>query len=312
MRLQSTFQSVALSARQIAPPRLGDRASLLASCVLTALVAGIAWAGTEAQVRPTSGSAAPTAVAGPASGELIGIVFARRALDLEAEIEGQVAEIVVELGQHVNRDRVLLKLASPWLEHELVIVRASVATAQAELDQAILERDLAVQKRERRLQAPDAWSAEERAEIQFAADMAQVQVSLAKAQLEGNQAKADQLAEQLARATVRAPFAGVLSGRYCELGERVAVNSPLLRLISDADLQVRFGIPENLVGRVTLGSDLEAHFPVLNLTVPLKISRLAPEIDLATGMATAEGTLATPPAMQTRVWPGMTVKVLIP
>ena len=264
----------------------------------------------QAQTRPSAGAQPGAGKSASAPVELIGIVFAQRTLNLEAEIDGQIVTILAELGQRVNREQVLLKLESPRLHNELKSARASVASSQAELDKAVLERDLAVQKRDRRLQMPDAWSTEEQAEIRFSADMAEVEVALAKARLAGNQAVAGELAEQLERATVRAPFAGVISAKFCELGEHVDMGSPLLRLISDSDLGVRFGIPESLVGRIGVGSALQAQFPVLGVTVPLKVSRVAPEIDLSTGLATAEGVLLPPEATAPKIWPGMTVRVV--
>ena len=191
-------------------------------------------------------AAGPSSAKSPAEDNLIGIVFAQRALNLVAEFEGQADTILVELGDRVNRDQVLAKLDSPWVRHDLEMARANLSSAQAELERAILERDQAVERRERRLQAPDSWSGEERAEVSYDADMAEVQVSLARARLAGDQAKADQLTDHLARAVVRAPFAGVISGRYIEPGERVNEGTPLLRLITDTDLGVRFGIPEHL------------------------------------------------------------------
>ena len=268
-------------------------------------------------VVAASCSITPTTAVGQNSAEasaqnnLIGIVFAQRALNLAAEIEGQVDTILVELGDRVNRDQVLARLDSPWVRHDLEMARANISSAQAELDKAILEWDLATERRERRLQVPDSWSLEERAEVRFEADLAKVQVSLARAKLAADKAKVDQLADHLSRAVILAPFDGVISARYSEPGERVNEGDPLLRLITDNDLGIRFGIPEHLFTRIVAGSRLEVYFPVLDFTAPLIISRLAPEIDLATGLATAEGLISIPQPMQPKILAGMTVRVLV-
>lgn len=241
--------------------------------------------------------------------ELIGIVFADRALNLVSEVEGQIATILAPLGHRVQQDEALAKLASPWIVHELDIAKADLASAKAKLKKANLERELAFDRRDRRLKLTDTWSVEEQTAVVIEAKMAEVDVILAQTQLDQQNAKINHLTARLDKTLIRAPFSGVISARFVEEGELVTKGQPLLRLITDTELGVRFGVPEKLIDRIREGVSLQAYFPLMGLSIKMSITHLAPEIDLSTGLATAEGILRIPKKLKGRILPGMTVRV---
>ncbi len=246
----------------------------------------------------------------PLVDDLLGFVYPHRALDIVPEIGGLVEAIDVELGQRVSEGELLAQLTTRWIRHDLDMVLADLASSEAEAAKAILKRDLAVDRLQRRQGAPGAWTGEELAAARFEAEAAAVDVTLAEAHLARNRAQADLLADRLEQTRIRAPFAGVISGRFVEPGDLVSMTSPLVRLITDDILYVRFGVPENRILQFDTGMTLEVQFPSLGCTAEMSVTRLAPEIDPATGMALAEGPLTVPDAMRGRILSGMSARVI--
>ncbi len=241
---------------------------------------------------------------------LIGFVYPQRALDIVPEIGGLVESIDVELGQRVSEGSVLAQLTTRWIRHDLDIALTDLASAEAEISKAVLKRDLADGRFQRRQEAPETWTGEELASTRFEAEAAAVDVTLAEARLARNRAQVDLLTDRLEQTKIRAPFAGVICGRFVEPGDLVSMTSPLVRLITDDILYVRFGVPENRIHQFAMGMTLAVRFPSLDCTAEMSVTRLAPEIDPATGMALAEGPLTVPDAMRGRILSGMSARVI--
>jgi HlyD family secretion protein len=71
------------------------------------------------------------------------------------------------------------------------------------------------------------------------------------------EAQAAQVRAALDNATIRAPFAGVVTIRHREPGETVAPGSPVLTVMNPDDRWIRIYVPERQVGRLALGMPAE-------------------------------------------------------
>jgi HlyD family secretion protein len=70
-------------------------------------------------------------------------------------------------------------------------------------------------------------------------------------------ASVEQVEATLAQAVIRSPFAGRVTVRHREPGEVVAAGAPVLTLVDLSDRWVRIYVPENRIGRVSLGQVAE-------------------------------------------------------
>ena len=150
---------------------------------------------------------------------------------------------------------------------EVEQTRAAVATAEQRLADAA--RDL---ERARALEAGGAVSREalDKARTAHALATAQLQQARAthemmqagpraervaggRAQVELAQAAVQQIDAVLTHATIRAPFAGVVTVRHRQIGETVSPGAPVLTVMNPADRWVRIYIPEDRIGRIALG-----------------------------------------------------------
>ena len=88
-------------------------------------------------------------------------------------------------------------------------------------------------------------------------------IAMARAQLESAQAQAAQAQKRAGDTTLRAPFAGVITGRTISVGEYVGPQSKPLRLDRTDPLKLVFQLPESQAGKVRPGMEVEARLTAL-------------------------------------------------
>ena len=86
--------------------------------------------------------------------------------------------------------------------------------------------------------------------------------------------------QQLAKATVRAPFSGTIDDIITEQGSVVSPGqTPILRIVSLNDMYISTNVPETYITDVVEGKEVKAFFPVLNKTIDAKVSQTASYIN---------------------------------
>lgn len=145
-------------------------------------------------------------------------VVARNEARIAAEVSGVLLRWEADVGTTVRAGQVLARLDDTDLALTAERARAALQAAHARL--ALAETQA---RRARELQAqgffsPEALAARETELALQRADVAQASVALRSAE------------RQLAKATIRAPFAGVVTQRLAQQGETVAAGAPLFVL----------------------------------------------------------------------------------
>jgi multidrug efflux pump subunit AcrA (membrane-fusion protein) len=109
-----------------------------------------------------------------------------------------------------------------------------------------------------------------------------LQAQLRRAELALAQAENDQ-----AKATLRAPFDGVVTGVLVGVGSRVQAGSPLLALYAKENLEISALIPENHLARVrqalAAGEKLVAYAPKISSEKTFLLKRLSAEVSSGSG-----------------------------
>jgi membrane fusion protein (multidrug efflux system) len=147
-----------------------------------------------------------------------GNVETDRIANILAEFPGVVQEVLVEEGAKVSQGQALLRINTDVLAKQ----RAEVVT-QLELAQSLFER-------QERL-----WSKDIGSEVEA------LRRSLAT------------LDEQIGKATVRAPFSGVLDRVFVNVGEMASPPMPVVRVVDLSDLYVRAAVSDHYAGVVKAG-----------------------------------------------------------
>lgn len=217
----------------------------------------------------------------PQSITAVGTIYADQSVALSAQIAGAVTQILVPQGQAVEQGAALIQLDD-------ATYRANLESAQAQLTLSQLDFD-----RMNKL-------AKEKA-------LAKQQLDQAKAELKQKQAAVAIAQANLAKTTIRAPFAGALGAKQVNIGQYVTVGEALATLVDTSNLKVSYLVPENLLPEIKLSQKVIVH----SSNYPHKqfvgeVNFIAPAINLTSRSVEVQAKINNPDEL---LKPGQFVKV---
>ncbi|QXP80244.1 MULTISPECIES: efflux RND transporter periplasmic adaptor subunit [Winogradskyella] len=178
--------------------------------------------------------------------ELQGNVTTKNLLTITPEYNGILTHVYVKEGQKVTKGQTLAKIDDGGLSQQLAQLKI-----QAELAKTTYER-------QQRL-----WEQNIGSEIQYLQS---------KSTYESQQEAVNQLYQQIAKTTVKAPFSGTIDDIITEQGSVVAAGqSPLMRIVNLDNMYIETEVPESYVSNVTKGKNVSVNIPVLGQTIETKI-----------------------------------------
>lgn len=190
-----------------------------------------------------------------------GRTVADRMLTVRSETAGQVAAIEKRKGDRVEEGDVILTIAMDDRQ-------ARLQRAQAKVEQARIQYEAA-----RDLQARNFAS--------------RVKLAEAKALLEEAQADLAEIELDIERATIRAPFAGILASRPVEVGDVLSPGAEVATIVDLDPLVISADIAERRVGEIEAGA--MGHASIFNgPDLDGKVTFVAPVADPATRTFTVE------------------------
>jgi RND family efflux transporter MFP subunit len=170
---------------------------------------------------------------------MTGTVTSPRNATLSPSVGGLVRQIEVDVGYRVQAGDLLLQL-DPELES--LALERSLAT-EAEARSALADARRRLEEAER-LRGDNSIA---RTEV----ESRRAQAEMAAAALASAQADVRQRQAIVRRHAIRAPFDGVISQRYAELGEWVAPGDTVLDLVAIDELHFDFRAPQEIFGLVS-------------------------------------------------------------
>lgn len=294
---------------------------LLAAVLALALLVGGAWwyfmGSKPIEVQTATAQASSNAAAANAVLQATGYVTARRQATVSTQITGTLTEVLIEEGDKVAKGQVLARLEDKALRAQLASAEANASSSLANIAQ--IEAQLAQARADERRQTELAASG---MSSRQAAETARTAVAAYAAQLEARRREADATRAQVAQArvnfdyaTVRAPFAGVVTVKAAQVGEII---SPLsagggftrtgVGTIVDMDsLEVDVDVNEAYIGQVKAAMPCEAVLDAYpDWKVPAHVIAVVPSADR--GKATVKVRIALEQKDE-RVVPDMGVRV---
>lgn len=182
---------------------------------------------------------------------LSGSLTALHNANLSTRTAGLVAELLVDVGATVVAGQPLLRLDATLAQHELAQQRAAVYAAEV------------LQTERLRL----VTEAERLTEQQLfpQTELALRRAALAEAQAGLQQAQASLMQQQeiLARHTLTAPFNGVIAERNTDVGEWLALGSPVMQLVSLKPLLLDIRVPQEYYAALSYLQQIEVTADVL-------------------------------------------------
>ena len=183
---------------------------------------------------------------------------------LYAKAAGYVKWIKVDIGDWVKKDEVLAELDVPEMVKEYDQVKAKLREAQASYEKA--KADYALQKLTYQ-RTKDTWDEEPGAIAKQDVDVARAKFGFAKANINSEKAKVDNAKADMKRIEVlleygkiKAPFDGVITRRFVDLGALVQIAtsstnvSPVVTIMHTDTVRVFIDVPEPDVPFVEKGN----------------------------------------------------------
>jgi len=237
---------------------------------LAILSVTILW--TACSSNPTPAGAAEPAAAKPASatanaGQGVapaadfiasGPIVVENQVELGAQRDGVVAEVLVETGKSVEKGQLLARLDDRQLTADRDAAAAKLRSMEADLKNWEAGASVARAERDR---AEEMWKAniiakqqEEKAKYQY--DATEFEVERQREDVKYAQETLRSLDLELEKTRITAPFEGVVARRYVRVGQEVTKNEHLFWISAVAPLRVKFALPESYLGRVQKGTEL--------------------------------------------------------
>lgn len=193
---------------------------------------------------------------------------AREEIVVMTPLDGvSVSEVLVDIGEHVQKGQVLAHLEGDALKAQLEQARQGVQRSGAELmqAQARVKETFAAFVRARRLQPAGVISHQELDVATATYTTAQAERQRAQASVKQSYALAEETSIRLAHAEVRAPVAGIIIRRQIQTGALVNAQTPLFTLVRDGEVEFMAQIPASALPRLAVGMPAQLTLPSLQL-----------------------------------------------
>ena len=269
--------------------------------------------------------------------ESVGSLFALEEVTVSSEVDGKVDEVLVDVGDRVERGQPLVNVSTIELKLALDQQRALYAQARARLGITEDSDDIknVLDSAEVKKAAADLKEAEEAYKrsqqllekrliprqdfdqvdarvhsARAAYDLAVQSVQNLRAQLPQYKASVELAEKKLRDAVIRAPFKGQIKERVVSPGQYLKVQTPVMVIVSVDPLRVRLKIPETMAGLIQIGDRLQVTVDAYpNRTFSGKLSRINPSVDPQSRTFEVEALLENAKGL---LKPGFFVKARIP
>src|SRR5216117_4104371 len=269
--------------------------------------------------------------------ESVGSLFALEEVTVSSEVDGKVDEVLVDVGDRVERGQPLVNVSTIELKLALdqqralyqqararlgitedfddiknVLDSAEVKKAAADLKEAEEGYKRSEQLLEKRLiPRQDFDQIDARVHSARAAyDLAVQSVQNLRAQLPQYKASVELAEKKLRDAVIRAPFKGQVKERVVSPGQYLKVQTPVMVIVSMDPLRVRLKIPESMAGWIQTGDQISVTVEAYpDKTFSGKLSRVNPVVDPQSRTFEVEALLEN---SQGLLKPGFFVKARIP
>lgn len=228
-------------------------------------------------------------------------------VDVMAKVAGYVKNIRVDIGDHVREGDLLATLEVPELQDDrakatagLAAAQANIITARSAVKRAEASANMAhlsfqriqdVSTKQPGLVPKQEVDVAQAHDLEAAAQLASAQSALqgaeqAKLQADSERLRADAM---LQYATIRAPFAGVITKRYANTGSMIQAGissqtqaMPVVRLAQNNLLRLTLPVPVSAVADIHHGDSVDVNVTTLGRTFSGKITRFTDSLQTST------------------------------
>ena len=192
-----------------------------------------------------------------------GTIQAVNSASLSTRMMGFVTAVPVNIGDKVKQGQLLVAINDSDLKAKLSQVNAGITEASAAFSNA--EKDY---NRYKNLYAENSTSQKE-------FDDMTAHYNMAKARLDGAQQMKQEVEAQFAYANIRAPFSGVVTGKYVNEGDMANPGMLLISVESPGNFEVMTRVPESEISKIKLGSTVTVFVKSIEKQVQGKVTEVS-------------------------------------
>jgi membrane fusion protein, multidrug efflux system len=184
-----------------------------------------------------------------------GPVVVENQLDVVAMREGAVTTILAQPGTQVHLGQLLAKLDDRQISADVEAADAKVRSIAANLknwqaETKVLQAD---RSRAEKLYEAHVIAKEELEHVQYKEEADEFEVQREAESLNNAKAMLKSLELERDKTSILAPFNGIVARRYVRIGQKVAIGDRLFWVTAMSPLQVKFTLPERLLGAIKKG-----------------------------------------------------------
>jgi len=216
-----------------------------------------------------------------------GPIVVENQVDVAAQREGIVVQILVDAGTHVTKGQLLAKLDDRQLMADLEGAKAKTASTEADLNNwkaeaKVLEADY---QRARKMWDAKLITEEQFDHARYKAEGDQWDVKRVEQLLINARDTERSLELELEKTQIMAPFDGIVARRYIREGQTVARDERLFWVTATGPLRVRFTLPSRFVNQVKVGERVAVTVADGNSAIEhaARVIQLSPVVDPASG-----------------------------
>lgn len=167
-----------------------------------------------------------------------GVVEATNQATMSAQTSGRVLELPFDVNDYVEAGAAIVRFTNVEQQSGQRRAQAQISSAQAAFDEAQANYARIAEIYARKLVA--------RAQL----DQAVAQRDSASAALKSAQASLREVSQQLDYTVVRAPYSGIVTKRFVQIGESVQAGQPLIAGVSLNALRINVQVPQSAVDAI--------------------------------------------------------------
>jgi len=216
-----------------------------------------------------------------------GPIVVENQIDVLALRAGVISAVQVDVGKAVHKGDLLAQLDDRQIQAEHDAAAAKVRSSELNLKDWEAETGVAEADFRRAQAMRDAGinTQEELDHAHYKLIGSQYEIEKAKQDVSNAENNLRALEIEVEKTKVSAPFDGVVARRYVRVGQSVAVGDRLFWLTAVSPLQVKFTLPEHLLGALRIGQKIAVNSADISPSVShsAKVIHVSPVVDPSSG-----------------------------
>lgn len=200
-----------------------------------------------------------------------GTVQASKNANLSTRMMGFVKKVNAKVGQKVAKGQLLVSISNTDLQAKLAQVNANITKAEVGVKNA--KKDF------------DRFTAlyKQQSVSQKEMDDMTAHYNMATAGLEAAQQMKNEVNAQFAYTNIRAPFSGVVTGKFVQVGDMANPGVPLVSLESPKNFEVQAMVPESEISQIKKGTKVNVLIKSIHESITGKVAEVNPSAKMTGG-----------------------------